>query len=425
MTEFLDHPLRYPLANELHARPFPALSAPCRAAFLAVKRLDHASMRDREADRAHLIQLLDRFGADHPKPGATHWFGRIGRHSLKWENHTEFVTYTIFEDGVMGEPFDPRAFEVFPADWLASAPGRRITSALIRVEAVPDERIAAEVADWFVPESLALSRVLDGSAVVVGDFRIDAGGHMRFAVFPTPDCGQRRIGRIVQRLCEIETYKSMSMLGLARSREMGPSLREIDARLGELTTRMAGENSAPETTLKSLLAVSSEIERLAADAAFRFGATKAYAALVDQRIGVLREDRFGGRQTFAEFMMRRYDPSMRTVAATERQLQALSDRAIRAGDLLRTQVDVERSAQNQALLESMDRRSDLALRLQRTVEGLSVVAISYYAVNLAFYALWPLIEGTGLSKTGAMAVLTPLVVLFVWAVVRRIRKRLD
>jgi uncharacterized membrane-anchored protein len=115
---------------------------------------------------------------------------------------------------------------------------------------------------------------------------------------------------------------------------------------------------------------------------------------------------------------------MRTVAATERQLQALSDRAIRAGDLLRTQVDVERSAQNQALLESMDRRSDLALRLQRTVEGLSVVAISYYAVNLAFYALWPLIEGTGLSKTAAMAVLTPLVVIAVWAVIRRIRKRL-
>ncbi len=104
---------------------------------------------------------------------------------------------------------------------------------------------------------------------------------------------------------------------------------------------------------------------------------------MNQRIDVLREERFEGRQTFGEFMMRRFDPAMRTVKATERRLQAMADRAMRAGDLLRTRVDVERSAQNQKLLESMDRRADLQLRLQKTVEGLSVVAISYYAVNLA------------------------------------------
>ena len=102
-----DHPSRFALANELHARPFPALTAPCHAVFLAIKQPRDAASRDRDVDRAHLLELLDRFGASHPQPGATHYFGKIGQHDLKWESHTEFVTYTIFGDGNAGTPFDP------------------------------------------------------------------------------------------------------------------------------------------------------------------------------------------------------------------------------------------------------------------------------------------------------------------------------
>ncbi|MCB1312105.1 MAG: DUF3422 family protein, partial [Sedimentitalea sp.] len=142
-------------------------------------------------------------------------------------------------------------------------------------------------------------------------------------------------------------------------------------------------------------------------------------------VQALRETRFAGRPTFAEFMVRRYEPAMRTVQSTERRLQALADRAMRAGDLLRTRVDVERSAQNQALLASMDRRADLQLRLQHTVEGLSVVAISYYAVSLAGYLLAPLAEVAELGKATLTAIITLPVVALVWALVRRIRNRLD
>jgi uncharacterized membrane-anchored protein len=123
-------------------------------------------------------------------------------------------------------------------------------------------------------------------------------------------------------------------------------------------------------------------------------------------------------------MMRRYDPAMRTVKSTESRLQAMSDRAIRAGDLLRTRVDVERSAENQALLASMNRRADMQLRLQQTVEGLSVVAISYYAVNLVTYMLLPLAEAQHWPKAVVTAALTPLVLGAVWLMVRRIRRHL-
>ncbi|MDE2633584.1 MAG: DUF3422 domain-containing protein [Paracoccaceae bacterium] len=420
-----DHRLRYQLANELHARPFPAMVAPGMAVFLAIKQEVQAVGRDRAVDLDHLIDLLERHGAPHPEAGATHYFGDIGKYQVKWEQHTEFVTYTIFGAGLGERAFDPAEFELFPEDWLASMAGVRMTSALIRIEPLSDdETIAARLRDWFVPESLAVSHVLDNAAVVASDFRIDPGGHLRIAMFVSPDTGRRRIGRVVQRLCEIETYKTMSMLGFSRAREMQSRMGEIDGNLTALMADMTSGVSAAEQTLDALLSISAELESLSAQSAFRFAATEAYQAIVGQRIEVLRERRFAGRQTFGEFMIRRYDPAMRTVKSTALRLSRMADRAMRAGQLLRTRVDVERSAQNQALLESMDKRAALQLRLQRTVEGLSVVAISYYAVSLAGYLGYPLAALVGVSKTMLSALITLPVVALVWMAVRRIRKNI-
>ncbi len=427
MSQFEDHPLRYQLSNELHARPFPDLAAPCRAAFLAIKQPRNAVGRDRSADRAHLLALLDRYGAAHPSPGATHYFGQIGKHRLKWESHTEFVTYTVFLEGLGDKPFEADAFDVFPADWLAEAPGVRMTSALLRIEEQADDAgIGDKLNDWFVPESLAVSSVLDDTAIVAGDFRIDAAGHTRFALFVRPDTGSRRIGRVVQRVAEIETYKAISMLGLARVRELSGPMGALDDELSMLVSSMTHDTgTGSDATLQALLSIASELEKHVAQTAFRFGATGAYEALVNQRIEVLREQRFEGRQTMGEFMMRRFDPAMRTVKATERRLNQLAQRAARAGDLLRTRVDVERSAQNQKLLESMDARADAQLKLQKTVEGFSVAAISYYAVNLIGYLAYPLAEPMGITKNMLMFILVMPVIAAVFFVVRMIRRSVE
>ena len=426
MPAIEEHPLRYAITNEMHARPFPEVGVPATAVYIAIKQPHDAAKRDRQADRAHLDTLLDRHGAAYPQPDATHYSGRIGRHWLKWESHTEFVTYTVVSEDAMARPFDPAAFEVLPEDWLAQAPGQRITAIHIRV--VPyenDAQVQKDMAGNYVSESVAVSRVLDNAAVIAGDFRIDPAGQMRFTVHVAPGIGERRIGRVVQRLCEIETYKTMSMLGFARARELSDRMGQADSHLSHLIGDMTAGSQPAETTLTALLRVSAELEAMVAQTSFRFGATAAYADLVSQRIAVLREERFEGRQTFAEFMMRRYDPAMRTVRSARARLDAMADRAMRAGELLRTRVDVDRSAQNQALLESMNRRADLQLRLQRTVEGLSVVAISYYAVSLAGYLLYPLANALGVSKSMITAAVTLPTVALVWAVVRRIRRRVE
>jgi uncharacterized membrane-anchored protein len=343
---------------------------------------------------------------------------------LKWESHTEFVTYSAFTPGLSARAFDPIEAEVFPAEWVAAAPGKRLTSVLIRVETLPadETELVALLDDWFVGESLAVARVVDGAAVIAGDFRIDPAGHMRFAVFVQPGTGGRRVGRIVQRLCEIETYRAMSMLGLMRSRQLTAQLNALDPRLAALVGALDDTEPSPDAALHNLLAISAELESLAVKFSFRFGATAAYEAILNQRVQVLREERVAGRQTFGEFMMRRYDPAMRTVKSAEKRLKEMAERAERAAELLRTRVDVERSAQNQKLLESMDRRADLALRLQHTVEGLSVVAISYYAVSLVAYLAAPFGKGLGMSKEALTAALVLPVVGAVWFMVRRIRK---
>ncbi|MBZ4022999.1 hypothetical protein CKO11_11065 [Rhodobacter sp. TJ_12] len=423
MTSIDDHPLRYALVNELHARPFPSVGAPAHVIYFAFKQPKDAANRDRAKDHDHLVDLLTRNGAAIPPAGATHYTGEIGRHALKWESHTEFTTYLAHAPGVSERPFDPAEAEIFPPGWVHNAPGRRIAAISIRIEELPEDpmKILPAIDSWFVPESLTCSWVLEETAVVATDFRIDPAGLMRFAVFVRPGTGEARVGRVVQRICEIETYRAVSMLGLGRARQLTQTLNHLEPELSALVDSMKDDAHPAEDTLHRLLEVSTELESLAVTHTFRFSATNAYEAIVHDRVEVLRESRFNGRQKFNEFMMRRYDPAMRTVKSAEVRLNAMVERAARAGELLRTRVDVARQAQNQKLLESMDRRSDLQLRLQRTVEGLSVVAISYYAVSLAAYAVYPVAKEIGISKEMAVAGLTPVVVAIVWLALRRIR----
>lgn len=426
MMDDTEHPLRYALVNELHARPSPRLDAPCTAVFLAIKEPGDAANRDRDRDVAHLAELCARHGAPRPDPQTGHYKATLGRHKLRWESHTEFVTYAAFTRGLPPRAFDPAAGEIFPQDWQARAPGKRVAAVMIHVDILPDnpQDVLPRLEEWFAAESLASVWVLDQAAVVAGDFRIDPAGWMRFAVFVRPGTGAGRIGRIVQRLMELETYRAMSMLGLRRARDLNQQMNGLDPLLSDIVQGMTDDKRPAEAVLNDLLSVATRLESAATQHSFRFGANTAYQAIVMDRVAALRETRFMGGQMLTEFMQRRYLPAMRTAKSAEKRLAAMLDRAERAGELLRTRVDVWRSAQNQEIMERMDRRADLQLRLQHTVEGLSVVAISYYAVGLLGYALYPLAHAAHVDKAVLIAGLTPAVVLGVWFAMRRIKARL-
>ncbi|MDP5308057.1 DUF3422 family protein [Paracoccus spongiarum] len=422
-----EHPLRYALVNELHARPSPRLKAPATCVFVAFKEPRDAASRDRQRDVDHLTELTNRHGGQRPDADDSHYQGTLGRHALKWESHTEFVTYMATTPGLPIRPFDPSAAAIFPEEWQMHAPGKRVAAVMVQIDRLPDdpEKALDRMGDWFARDSLTAVWVLEEAAMIAGDFRIDADGWMRFALFVRADVGEGRIGRIVHRIVELETYRAMSMLGLGRARSLSRRLNEVEPRLSAIVDGMTDDHRPADTVLHELLSVSAELEAQAVQHSFRFGATRAYEAIVMDRINALRETRFYGRQMLTEFMRRRYQPAMRTVASNEARLKAMLERAARAGELLRTRVDVERSAQNQSLLERMDRRADLQLRLQHTVEGLSVVAISYYAVGLLSYALYPLAAAAGIDKAYLIAAATPVAVLLVWGAMRQVRKRLQ
>lgn len=426
-----DHRLRYPLTNELHARPFAELSAPGRAVFLAIMPPDAAAERDPAVDRAHLTAFLDRHGGAHPAPEASHHSAEFGRFRLKWERHTEFVSYTLYEPGPAEGLFRGDLAHQFPSDWLAAAPGVVIAAVQVEILTASNlERAEAALEDGLARalsgESLTCSRVLDGNALALGDFCIDETGFSRFAIIVHGSAGARRIGRVAQRLIEIETYRTLAMLALPVARQTARRLNEIESALTALTALGAEPSGAQsdEATLRQLTGLSAEIEALSAAAAFRFGAGGAYEAIVHQRIAMLREERLPGRQMFAEFMARRFDPAMRTCHAAERRLGDLATRASRIAQLLRTRVSVAVETQNQEILESMNRRAAMQLRLQEMVEGLSVVAISYYAVSLAGYVLAPLEKLAHVDKTVLTASAVVPVVGLVWWSIRRMRRRL-
>lgn len=417
-----DYPLRAELTNEMHARPSLAIHAPAQVGFVVLKAAENAVSRPADEDHRSLEALAKHYGIPAPDPRANHYRGMIGPASLKWEKHTEVATYTLVREGERDHAFDARIFDCLPASWATETDQTKLTSAMVDVRKWTSEAdVERYLTEHLSPDSLVASYIVDEAAMIAGDFRMDGAGHLRFALFVKPDVPPTRIGRMVQRLCEIETYKTLSMLGFAKARSVAKPLVELDGRLSALLAQM--ESQGADDTLSQLLDISAEIERHASVVAFRFSATEAYETIVQQRIESLRETRFRGSQMLREFMIRRYDPAMRTVQSTRRKLDHMSERASNAAELLRTRVDVDRSAQSQLLLHSMNQRADTQLRLQKTVEGLSVVAIGYYAVSLASYLLAPVAEAMGWDKSVALAIVAVPIVATVWWVVRSIRAR--
>ncbi len=420
-----DHPNRIALANELHARPFALLKAPCRISHLSL------TCDAEELDRArdHLIALCDRMGAPHPSDHAPQLLVDFGRFRLKWERHTEFVALTVIAGPAAKgtSPFDSPALDLLPFDWLEELPGTILAAIHVHCEASDtrfDSPVPEHLRELFVRDSLVGGSFFDDAARFWGDFRIHEDGFMRFAVVCTSDFEEALLGRIVQRLIEVETYRSASMLALPEARGLWPRLNEIDRALAEATGSIgASELESERAVLDRITDFSAEIEEMTSRNAYRLDASRAYSEIVWRRLEVLSATPLPGLIDLKAFMSRRYDPAMRSCEATRVRLGSLSERATRVATLLRTRIDVVLEEQNREVLSAMNKRSAQQLRLQETVEGVSVVAISYYAVGLVSLMLAPLGAMAGLSESWVKAVTVLPILLLVWLFIRRIKAR--
>jgi uncharacterized membrane-anchored protein len=399
--------------GEVHARPHPLISAP-----RVVVQLSFMTEGGSGVDHAVLSELSRRLGIAAPDRNARHHSMKWGPGTLSWERHTEFSSYLW--EGPLGARDGSQA-EASPFGHGFMPPGTVISG--IRLEIRKWTPQAEKLIAWFDPASLCYSVVENGMAAVVTDFRQDGDGLTRMLVLDR-GLSPARTGALAQRLIEIETYRTLAMLGLPLAQSLSARVRRMEDRLAVLTTEMrANGRRNSQEQLSELTVLAAELEADAAASLYRFGASRAYDGIVEERLAALDEEAVPGYDTWAGFLQRRVAPAMRTCRSVEERMANLSRKLTRATTLLRTWVDVEVEKQNRDLLASMNNRARLQLRLQQTVEGLSVAAVSYYVVGLTSY----LAKGTGLfgetlKPELITALAVPVVVLGMWLFVRRLRR---
>lgn len=428
MQPLQSHPLRRALIDEAHARPHAAIATPSRITSLSL-------VFDRNGASAQfdaLCQLAAALGLPAPEAGCAFYCAEHDGLQVRWLLHTEFARYTFIEAGPSADPFEMPALARIPDDWLGSLPGSLLTALHAAVLAgQDDEAPAAEIARrWFAGNELIGAEIGEGQALAYTDLKLHpdprlAEGFSRYLVI-NRGMGPNQTGRMLQRLFEVETYRMLALLALPIAKRQMGELDTLGTALRGITGEMAGEGGRSDgALLGELTRLAMQVETLVAESQYRFTAARAYYQLVERRITELRESRLPGLQPFREFMERRLAPAMATCDTVAQRQDRLTGRLQRATLLLRTRVEVQHEEQNRALLASMDRRAGLQLRLQETVEGLSVGVLTYYLVGLLGYLLKAAkAAGLHLNVELATGVAIPVVAVGVWWGVERLRRSL-
>jgi len=418
------HPQRAALHNEIHARPPEAMTVP-----MAITRMVMlCDAGQRAASREHVAALLRDHHLPPPDADCSHLRVDVGGFRLRWELHTEFVTWTfsrIFDATDFGEREPEGVRAQVPQAWLAALPGQCLAG--LHLWAVPEAAFGERslVRHVLHEDTLVGSTVADGHGELYTDFSLHTDGFSRMVLL-VGSMTPRRLGRLVQQLLEIDGYRMMALLGLPVAREAFTALGHAETELAALAgaIRAAKREDEPQL-LDRLTSLAGEVESRYAATHSRFSASTAYCQLVDRRIADLGESRLPGLQTLGEFVQRRLSPARSTCEWAARRQDALSQRVSRISNLLRTRVEIEQQESSQDLLAAMNQRQELQLKLQSTVEGLSIAAITYYIAGLVSYLAkgatalgWPWSPET----TAAAAI--PVIALGVWGLLRRLHARL-
>ena len=424
-----DDPQRVLLHNVVHTRQSQRIHLPALVVYIAVISNDITL----EEECEHLRRLPGQEGitVDHLQNNFLRL--RLQGYTLRWERHTEFTSYTLVqqlpESAQLGatDP-DLLSFLVLPNGWLAGIPGRTFAAiklAMVHGNLKNPEEMLLSARNWFGERPVVASLVGRNSrSLVVTDFMLRDSGFERMLVIAPPKISVTRAGRIAQRLLEIETYRVMALRGLPVAKKLDSELANSEQQLASITDQLKNKITSEQELLDRLVALAVDMERITIEHMYRFTATRAYDKMITQRITELKEKAIPGTQIIGEFMWHRLSPAIAKVEDTAQRMGSLSERISHTSALLRTQVNILTEAQNQQLLEKLTRGQELQLRLQRTVEGLSIAAISYYVVSLILY-LTKAGKAAGLLVhpelvTGAMI---PLVLLVVWRITRRIQNK--
>lgn len=417
------HPLRTALYDELHIRPFHIVTTPQLISHLAFR----ASKPEQDQAFELLCELCRRYNIHLPDPKASSFLQDFGSFSLQWERHVEFYSITIMRPCESeGEPFTHPAIELIPTDWLSAQPGEVVAAFHMAVVDKAFPIVGGALCRHFEGHQVSISETVESNATLYTAFRLHGDGFGRFIIRNqgTPD---EQMGRLARRLTEMETYRLFAMLALPLAKQIAPQLVEMDQQLAHVLADLPQMSTINDerVLLEKLSRHEARLETWRAETNRRFSGAKAYHEMVHDRLERISEEKIAGYTTLGEFLRRRLDPALRTCSSVHNWMEDLSKRIERASELLRTRINLTLQEQNRTLLSTMNRRSHLQFRLQETVEGLSVVAISYYLVGLIKYLLDGLpLKQWGLNQGLLLAASIPLILGVVLWLTKRIKHRL-
>jgi len=407
-----DHPFRQAIMDEVHARPVDIVPETAR-----VRRLVFVMPTEAGALGAALRRFAQfSAGKGYPVPedeSRQHSF-ETGSQAVTWEFHTEFVTIT-WRSMAGGDA-------VWPDDIGIKVLSDGLLIGAMRIDVIAEDVVPARLLPGFELQSLCVSDIEGRQAQVATDFVADEQSFTRFE-FAAGRLSTLRRSILVRRLLEVETYRTMALMGLPLARQASPDLRAAETELTALIGTLADittidQAQAALTALNSLSVRSGQIsERLD----YRFAASQAYGNILRARLAGLKEESTSLGSSLSSYLTNRVEPALATCLAIEKRLDVLSDKIERAIGLLDVRIELDVQVQNKAVLETIARTGHSQFQLQRTVEGLSTIAISYYLLGILSYVLAGPLEELHFDKTLALSVAAPFVLLFVWLMVRRVR----
>lgn len=417
-----EHPARRQVVGEMHLRRWPGLSAPC----LIIQWLRLATAQDKEVQREQLRDLAP-VGRLLPASGTRHLSGSFDDGvSFVWEGHSEASSLTLF------------VHDADPALFLDPASHPKLGALIAQAEQMPGEVIRATRL-WVAADEEAAENILQQANFVTGelvschigagarlwsDFRIQPDGYGRL-LLAANGLLAGDLSRLLQRLQELGNYRNLALIGLPLAQSSWSILDHAESVLREIAQDEVRADVRDDDLLARTSALSLELMSLATDSGFRMSATAAYAQLVEDRLAELEVLPISGFLSLIDFTQRRFLPAVRTCAAFTNREHQLSLRAAQFTSLLRARIETRIENQNGRLLASMERSSTMQLRLQQLVEGLSVVAVSYYGLALLEKLLVGVEEiAPAVHSHLIVSTLTLPVVALVWLGLRLMKKRL-
>ena len=423
LSQIAIHPLREKLYNELHNRPFKSISSPAQITHIAIQHQGKLKQQEHE----FISLLCNRFQVNSPAESMPCFYQDFGLFSLRWERHLEYSTYTFIHQAPLTEPpFIKNAIDYVPSNWFEKMPGQVISAVHLVIESENvDKNRTHKVEQFFDNMLLIASAPLHSQAKVWSSFKLHEDGFGRFLIYQQ-DLSSAQLGRLVQQLLQLDTYRLMATLGLPLAQAINSELNQLDIQLQQVTTSIAlGSEKTDRELLTEVSKIAAKVEDYRSQSTYRFSATNAYYDVALQRMEDLKEDEIKGYVTLQEFLMRRITPAVKTCQTASNHLEDISRRVTRASDLLRTRVEMVLQEQNQTLLKSMNDRANVQMRLQQTVEGLSVAAISYYGMQL-FETMLTSLPTFGIEYNHELVsgFAVPVVICIVFIGTRLIHKRL-